>query len=202
MTRTVADLSSNPALPTASANTKGTQVPTKSWLLLALALALVGCEAPGVRSADAPGKERASTRKSSPVPTPEKPGDIAWGGAIPWREWDEALRTAKAEHKPVCVVVYADWCPRCKELAPEFAKPEVVSAAAGLIMVRQDQDEAASWLQDKLGRYGRYVPRVLFLDPNGDVREDLQSGHPRYPYFYAPLVTDRLLANMHAASGS
>jgi hypothetical protein len=68
-------------------------------------------------------------------------------------------------------------------------------------MVRQDQDENAPWLKERLGEYGRYLPRVLFLDPSGQVRADLQSGHPRYPYFYAPLVTDRLLANMRAASG-
>jgi len=172
---------------------------TSPSLLLALAIALVGCDAPGVRSAEVPSEKPVST-KSSADRAPQKPGDIEWGNAIAWRDWDVALRTAKAENKSVCVLVYADWCPRCKELAPEFRKPEVVSAAAGLIMVRQDQDESAAWPEEKLGRFGKYVPRILFLDPNGEVREDLSSGHPRYPYFYAPLVTDRLLANMHTAS--
>jgi len=167
--------------------------------LLALALALVACEASSIRSADAPGEAPVSA-KSSSQHAPQKPRDIAWGDAIVWRDWDAALRTAKAENKSVCVVVYADWCPICKELAPEFAKPEVASAAERLIMVRQDQDEGAPWLKERLGQYGNYLPRVLFLDPNGAVREDLQSGHPRYPYFYAPLVTDRLVANMRAAS--
>ncbi|HEX5655970.1 MAG TPA: thioredoxin family protein [Polyangiales bacterium] len=165
---------------------------------LALALALVACEAASIRS-DAPSEAVGAT-KSSAARAPEKPGDIAWGDAVAWRGWDEALRAARAENKSVCVVVYADWCPRCKELAPEFAKPEVASAAAGLIMVRQDQDDGAPWLTEKLGQYGNYVPRVFFLDPNGKVREDLQSGHPRYPYFYAPLVTDVLLANMLTVS--
>ena len=172
---------------------------TSSSPLLALAIALIGCEAPSVRLADAPGKALVST-KSSSHRAPSKPGDIAWGDSIVWRDWDVALRTAKAENKSVCVVVYADWCPVCKQLAPEFAKPEVASAAAGLIMVRQDQDESAPWLKERLGQYGNYLPRVFFLASNGEVREDLQSGHPRYPYFYAPLVTDRLLANMHTAS--
>jgi thiol:disulfide interchange protein len=169
--------------------------------LLALAITLVGCEAPSIRSADTKGEEPALvSAQSSSGRAPEKPGDSAWGNAIAWRSWDAALGTAKAENKSVCVVVYADWCPRCKELAPVFAQPEVASAAAGLIMVRQDQDEDAPWLKERLGEYGNYLPRVFFLDPNGQVREDLQSGHPRYPYFYAPLVTDRLLANMHAAT--
>jgi thiol:disulfide interchange protein len=169
--------------------------------LLALAIALVGCDAPSIRSAEAPRHEPAVSAKSGSDSTPPKPNELAWGDAIAWRDWEAALHAAKAENKSVCVVVFANWCQRCKELAPVFATPEVARAAAGLIMVRQDQDEGAPWLKDPLGRYGDYVPRILFLDPNGDVREDLQSGHPRYPYFYAPLVTDRLLANMHAASG-
>ena len=167
--------------------------------LLALAVALIGCDAPSIRSAGDPGKELV-VAKSSSERAPERPGDISWGSTIAWRDWDAALLAAKAQEKSVCVVVYADWCPMCKELAPEFGKPEVASAAAGLIMVRQDQDEDAPWLKERLGQYGNYLPRVIFLDPNGQVREDLQSGHPRYPYFYAALVADRLLANMRAAS--
>ncbi|MET0285662.1 MAG: thioredoxin family protein [Polyangiales bacterium] len=164
---------------------------------LVLALALSGCDAPGLR---APPPPEPTTAAASPTPT--KPADIAWGTAIKWHEWDAAQRIAAAENKPVCVVVYADWCPLCKELAPEFTKPELVRAAAGLVMVRQDQDDKPAWLEQRLGKYGNYLPRVLFLDPNGSVREDLQSGHPRFPYFYASMVSDRLIANMRAAAAS
>jgi len=68
------------------------------------------------------------------------------------------------------------------------------------MMVRQDQDQAAPWLKEQLGGYGTYVPRVLFVSPDGTVREDLTGGHPRYPHFYAPMVADKLIANMRAAS--
>jgi protein-disulfide reductase (glutathione) len=164
-----------------------------------LALLLLACEAQGVSPPATPRRERAVATESTEH-APAKSDPIAWSDAIAWRDWDGALRAAEAEQKSICVVVYADWCARCKELAPEFAKPELVSAAAGLIMVRQDQDQRAAWLAQHLGSYGDYVPRVLFLDPHGQVREDLQSGHPRFPYFYAPLVTDRLVANMRAAA--
>jgi thiol:disulfide interchange protein len=168
--------------------------------LLALAISLAGCDAPGVRLADAPSEALPSAQPPAQrAPTEPSPG--VWGDAVAWRDWETALRIAKAENKSLCVVVYADWCPRCKELAPVFTTPEVASAAANLVMVRQDQDEHPAWLKEHLGSYGDSIPRILFLDPSGHVREDLQSGHPRFPYFYAPLVTDRLLANMHAASG-
>ena len=42
--------------------------------------------------------------------------------------------------------------------------------------------------------------RVLFLDPEGRLKADIQSGHPRYPYFYSHHVADRLLQNLHAAA--
>lgn len=124
---------------------------------------------------------------------------MAWGDKISWRSWETALSEARSRNKAICVVVYADWCERCKELAPVFASPTVASAAADLVMVHQDQEEHPTWLSSQLGTYGSYVPRVFFLTPDGKVREDLTSGHPGYPYFYAPMVSDKLVANMHAA---
>ncbi len=171
----------------------------KSSLLLALILALLGCDAPSLRAPEPASAEPAAT-PSAAARAPAKAEHIAWTDTIAWRDGEAALRAAKAENKSVCVVVYADWCPRCKELAPVFATPALRSAAEGLIMVRQDQDAHAPWFEQRLGKYGDYVPRILFVDPNGDVREDLHSGHPRYPYFYAPLVADRLIANMRVAS--
>jgi protein-disulfide reductase (glutathione) len=168
-------------------------------LILALALALVACEASSIGSAPAPSEAPVEAKHNEDRASKE-PSHIAWGDAIAWRDWDGALRAAKAENKSVCLVVYAEWCPMCKELGPEFARPDVAHAAEPLIMVRQDQDKAPPWLKERFGQYGDYLPRVLFLDPNGEVRTSLQSGHPRYPYFYAPLVTDRLIANMRAAS--
>ncbi len=125
---------------------------------------------------------------------------LAWGDAVRWYGWEEGLGLAKSEGKAVCLVVYADWCERCEELAPVFSQPGIAAMARGLVMVRQDQDEAPGWLRERFGEVGNYVPRVLFLDADGNLRADIQSGHPRYPYFYSHHVADRLLANMHTAA--
>lgn len=143
--------------------------------------------------------EKATPEPVSSAPTaPSSETDsLAWGNAVQWRDWESAVATAEAENKPICLVVYASWCPRCKELAPVFQRHDIAHATANAIMVHQDQDAAdAGWLQERYGAYGRYIPRILFLDPRGEVHEDLQSGHPRYPYFYAPMVADRLLQNL------
>jgi Thioredoxin-like len=173
-------------------------------VLAAPFVGLLGCSAAPVGPAPKPHDDTAASvmTQQAPrdiAPSPAAPPHIAWSDKIAWRSWESALGDARAQHKSVCLVIYADWCPHCKELAPIFALPEVATAAADLVMVRQDQDVHAPWLTQDLGAFGSYVPRVLFLSADGKVREDLTSGHPRYPYFYAPMVSDQLLANMRAA---
>lgn len=126
---------------------------------------------------------------------------IEWGAAIDWKGWEEGLAAAQQHGRPLCLVVYANWCARCKELAPVFSQPQVAAMARGVVMVRQDQDEQPAWLRERFGELGGYVPRVLFLDPRGKLMPQYQSGHPRYPYFYSRHVADRLVANMYAAIG-
>ena len=35
--------------------------------------------------------------------------------------------------------------------------------------------------------YYRYVPRIFFINPNGEVMTEIynESGHPQYKYFYS-----------------
>jgi thiol:disulfide interchange protein len=168
---------------------------TPALAFFVLLSALLGCRAERIaaapeRPAVAPVEEPAAAAVSH----------LAWGDKIAWRSWESAQSLARSQGKAIGVVVYAEWCARCKELAPVFEEPAVASAAAELVMVHQDQDKPAPWLKEQLGAYGDYVPRVLFLSPEGKVHEDLTSGHPRYPHFYAPMVKDQLVANMRAAS--
>jgi len=44
------------------------------------------------------------------------------------------------------------------------------------------------------------VPRVFFLKPDGSVDRSLDSGHPRYPFFYTPGKASLLADNMRAAA--
>jgi hypothetical protein len=46
------------------------------------------------------------------------------------------------------------------------------------------------------------VPRIFFFDSGGKIREELTSGHPRYPYFYAAEASDLLKRSMRQAIGS
>lgn len=120
--------------------------------------------------------------------------------AIDWVDWPTARARSAESGKPICLVVYADWCPRCKELAPVFADAEVVEASKNLVMVHQDNDAKPDWL-DAYAEQGTYVPRVFFFGTDGNLRTDLTSGHPRYPYFYTPSGKAALVRSMRAAAG-
>ena len=106
--------------------------------------------------------------------------------AIRWLTWQEGLAKAAAEHKAMGLLVYADWCPHCRELQPVFRDPAIVHASQSLVMIRQNTDESAPWLHERFGAYGTYVPRLFFLHPDGTLAADIQSGNPKFPYFYQP----------------
>lgn len=120
-------------------------------------------------------------------------------GPIHWQPWDAAVKDAQAHKKPICLVVYGDWCPHCRELAPAWQDHEIAKLSKGLAMVHQNVDERPDWLEQKYGRLGRYVPRIFFLRPDASVLDDITSGNPRYPYFYQPQHLDALRASMTRA---
>jgi protein-disulfide reductase (glutathione) len=129
-----------------------------------------------------------------------KAAGIHWTNNIAWQTWEAGLAQAKASNKPIMVVVFANWCVHCKKLAPMFDAPELIELSKKFVMIKQNSDEDAAWLQGL--RSGTYVPRVLFLNTDGTLRTDYQSGNRRYPYFYTPEEAGALKGNMRRATGS
>lgn len=123
---------------------------------------------------------------------------VDWTGPVQWVDWQAAQTQAKAQNKPICLVVYADWCPRCRELAPAFKDEKIAALSEKMVMVHQNADARPEWL-DGLKTFGTYVPRIFFFTPDGSLREEITSKHPRYPYFYTPRSVDALAASMQAA---
>ena len=138
------------------------------------------------------------------VPQPAQAGQSSakqgfdWAKSVPWRTWDQAVVEAKRTKKPICVVVYTDWCPRCRELAPIFDMPKISGLAKKFVMVHQNRDHAPPWLK-KFSETGEYIPRVLFLNSKGELQKDITSGSARYPYFYSVQGWRALVASMNNA---
>ena len=107
-----------------------------------------------------------------------------WGDDIPWVTLSEGLAQAKAAQKPLMLLIHKSWCGACKALRPKFeASPAIRAEMGSFVMVNalDDEEPAEAWA--KPGGAG-YIPRVLFLTPQGDVMEDVQSGNEQYKYFY------------------
>jgi thiol-disulfide isomerase/thioredoxin len=177
-----------------------------------IALALSACESGSAPSASgtpppqaAPKPAPAAAKPPDPVPAAAQPAPshgVDFKGNIHWHTWEEARKIAAQESKPIFVLVYADWCPHCRELGPVFADPQIEALSKRFVMVRQNHDDDPPWLQPYNQKYGGYVPRIFFFDSAGKMREEITSGHPRYPYFYAAEHTEFLTASMRRVVGS
>lgn len=121
-----------------------------------------------------------------------------WNDAIAWRGLEEGLKEAKTSGMPVMMVVHTEWCGNCQKLKTTFnANAKLAQLSERFVMVHVDQDahpEAALYGPD-----GKYIPRVMFLDANGNVDQDLQNPNRRnrYSYFYTP--QEDLVATMRQA---
>ena len=120
------------------------------------------------------------------LPLAAEPPPIKWSAPIDWTPWAQAEAKAKAEQKPLCVVVYGDWCPMCRAIAPFFGTQRMLDASKKAVMVLQNDKEGAGWLQERFPNSGKYVPRIFFVDKNGAIDTSVKSGHPRFPFFYNP----------------
>ncbi len=83
------------------------------------------------------------------------------------------------------LVVHASWCKRCKELKPAFSDSEIETLSQRFIMVNADQDEQPEAL--KYAPDGEYIPRVVFISPQGV--QDLtltNEARERHRHFYTP----------------
>jgi protein-disulfide reductase (glutathione) len=107
-----------------------------------------------------------------------------WGDEIAWRSLPEGLVQAASEQKPLCLLVWKTWCGACKALRPKFAASSAILAeSSNFVMVNVVDDEEPQDAKYKPGGAG-YIPRVLFLRPDGSIMTDVQSGNDQYKYFF------------------
>jgi len=169
---------------------------------LVLPFALASCDSGRVAGhsgatpqPSAQGTAATSSKANSHGPSPSH---IPWTSSLTWYSYEQGVSLAKQSGKPILLLVYADWCSKCRALAPVFERSDVHALASKMIVVRQDQDQPAPWLTG-LGVSGNYVPRIIFLNADGTVQNTLTSGHPRYPFFYAAERPEILLSSLKLA---
>lgn len=101
------------------------------------------------------------------------PQALNWnGGEISWNDLKSGVPAATRSGKTVMMVFYTSWCTSCGQYRSLFKDKRIVEASRNLVMILIDAEE------DKManGAFspdGTYVPRTIFLTPEGDVRTDL-----------------------------
>ena len=176
---------------------------------LAAALAFTACDAPAIGpiAPDPAAQPEVPAEPDQPAraagaggvqaaPTAE---DDEWNGdEIRWLDYDTGLARARAEGKPICLVLHAAWCPHCHTYARVFSDPLVVAESRRLVMIRVDVDRAAS-VAARYALDGTYVPRTYFLKSDGTVLDRIDAHRERYRYFFDERNAASILGGMAAA---
>ena len=109
------------------------------------------------------------------------------GDHIDWQPWAKGLSLAKETGKPLMLILHKSWCGACKSLKPKFeASKEIGELSSQFVMINaKEGDEPEN--DPKFNIDGGYVPRIFFLDSNGNVLSNVihEGGNPTYKYFYS-----------------
>ena len=99
-----------------------------------------------------------------------------------WSSYESGVKELKNSGKNGIVILYADWCPTCKEYSGLFRNSDVIEALEGLVLIRIDVDREPE-ISAVFNLDGEYVPRTYALDSSGEIIKSLNSENPDWWYF-------------------
>ena len=126
-----------------------------------------------VGSAVGCGRDPAPGGSDVPMVPAHGKSDVTWNTRL-----DTALERAEAQHKPVLVNFYADWCVWCKRLDDETFRDTQVAGvlAEAVIPVRLDVDGAGREVSRRMGVSG--LPTTVVLAADGREIGRIDGYHP------------------------
>jgi protein-disulfide reductase (glutathione) len=109
-----------------------------------------------------------------------------FGSHYAWISWSEAKTVARQQNKPIMVILHKSWCGACKRLKPLVAGSKaMLDLSDKFVMVNAEDDEDPS-NDPSFSIDGGYIPRIIFLDPSGDIRPEFSNKKrsEKFKYFY------------------
>uniref|UniRef100_A0A914YYS5 Thioredoxin domain-containing protein n=1 Tax=Panagrolaimus superbus TaxID=310955 RepID=A0A914YYS5_9BILA len=112
------------------------------------------------------------------------------GDDIEWVKWEDAIEKALEENKPIFLLIHKTWCHACKALKKTMQQSNARKAFKKLseyfVMVNTEDDEEP--FEEEYRPDGKYIPRLLFLDKNGDLISEIKNKkaeYKNYAYYYS-----------------
>jgi thiol:disulfide interchange protein len=133
---------------------------------------------------------------SSSFAAPAKRAPIKWPDTIEWQDFESGQYVSAQTRKPMLVLIYANWCTQCHALAKAMHDPAFVNLTKRFVMVLADHDNKADGVHVYTPKL-TYVPRLLFMQPDGEFWTEMTSGNQRYAYFYQASSLEVLMKNMN-----
>ena len=122
-----------------------------------------------------------------------------WNDAqIQWQTYEAGLAKAKESKKPICLIIFTEWCPHCKNYSGVFHDSKVVDLSKQFVMIHLDADQNKE-ISGKYGPDGQYIPRTFFLTSDGTLAPDVTAPRDQFKYFYDEKDPASILAGMDTA---
>ncbi|XP_073989343.1 thioredoxin domain-containing protein 12-like [Rhodnius prolixus] len=117
------------------------------------------------------------------------------GTHIKWMLLEDGLMEAEKNGRPIMVVIHKSTCRACLQFKPKIAScSDVARLSSGFVMINLADEEEK--LRDDLAPDGTYVPRILFLNPKGQVLLQVTNRIGNFPERYYYPNTDELIVSM------
>uniref|UniRef100_A0AC34QPL5 Thioredoxin domain-containing protein n=1 Tax=Panagrolaimus sp. JU765 TaxID=591449 RepID=A0AC34QPL5_9BILA len=120
----------------------------------------------------------------------QNPLSNGFGDDIAWVKWEDAIETALEVNKPIFLLIHKTWCHACKALKKTMQQSNARKAFKKLseyfVMVNAADDEEP--FEEEYRPDGKYIPRLLFLDKNGDLISEIKNKkaeYKNYSYYYS-----------------
>uniref|UniRef100_A0A672HLU3 Anterior gradient protein 2 homolog n=1 Tax=Salarias fasciatus TaxID=181472 RepID=A0A672HLU3_SALFA len=121
-----------------------------------------------------------------------------WGDQLNWAQtYEEALSLSQSTNKPLMVLFLLEDCPHSQALKRALAHDDEIQRILDedFVVLNVTQEIA----DQNFSPDGKYVPRIVFVDPSMTVRDDIIGRYSNRLYGYEAEDMNVLLENMKKA---